>query len=134
MLDNCLNPNLATALELAGWDIKNVYQAFSCGPTDQILDEDIIPWCAAEDRVLISADESARRDHELALKSNLVSVLWIQRPKTGMSTAYQHAHLAAALMRFDCVVAQRTEAIHCTDGWTLGAVPKEVWAERRRRR
>lgn len=134
LLDNCLNPELAQALRLAGWDIKNVYEAFGVGPWDRVLDEDIIPWCAREDRVLVTADESARREHELALKANLISVLWLQRPKKGMSTPYQHAHLAAAMIRFDCDVSNKPkDAVHCTVGWTLGAVPKEVWKQRRHR-
>lgn len=133
LLDNCLNPRLAEALRLAGWDIRNVYEAFGVGPTDQVLDEDIIPFCARENLALVTADEAARREHELALKTNRISVLWVQRPKTGMSTPYQHAHLAAALMRFDYhVYCTPKDAVHCSIGSTLGAVPKERWFAPRR--
>ncbi len=101
---------------------------------DQILDEDIISWCAREGRALVTADESARREHEVALKASLINVLWLQRPKKGISTSYQHAHLAISMMRFDCLASNRPkEAVHCVVGSTLGAAPKEIWRQRRQR-
>src|ERR1700682_816018 len=83
VLDNSLNPKLAEALRLAGWDALNVNELFGVQPTHSIPDEVIIPRCAAEGRSWITADESARRQHELALKESMVSVLWVKRPKSG---------------------------------------------------
>lgn len=120
---------MAEALRLAGWDVQSVHEAFNCKATDRVPDEVIIPWCSQHDRVWITADEAARREHEIALKQQLVSVLWVNRPKGGMSTAYQHAHLAAALLRLDDKLSQRhREAVHCRLGSTLHAVPQEAWS------
>ncbi len=127
---------MADALRLAGWDIQNISQAFDCKPTDSIPDETIIPWCARNGWVWITADESARREHEVALKQHQVSVLWVVKPaKTGMSTAYQHAHLAAALLKLDDKLSQKPkEAIHCRLGPTLHAQPQELWSTKKRSR
>src|SRR5438445_15960 len=91
----------------------SVNELFGVQPTESIPDEDIIARCAAEGRSWITADESARRQHELALKENLVSVLWVKRPKSGMSTAYQFAVVVTALLRFDIELSRNPgHAIH----------------------
>jgi len=92
----------------------------------------IIPRCATEGRSWITADESARRQHELALKENLVSVLWVKRPKSGMSTAYQFAVVVTALLRFDIELSRNPgHAIHCGVGSTLSASLERLWEKRR---
>jgi hypothetical protein len=100
-----------------------------------VKDEVIIPRCAEEGRVWITADEAARREHEHALKRHFVSALWVQRPKAGMSSAYQHALLAAGLLRLDYLLTDRPDyALHYKIGSTLHAVPSETWRQRRTRR
>lgn len=112
----------------------SVNEAFNCAPSDRIPDEKIIPWCARENRVWITADEAARRQHEFALKQHQVSVLWVHRPKTGMSTAYQHAHLAAALLKVDYLLGQNCKgAVHYAIASPLGSQPREIWRGRRAR-
>lgn len=134
LLDNQLNPYLAAAFQLAGWDIKSVQEWFGVDPEESVLDEVIIPRCGSEGRVWVTADERAQRRHEAALKLHRVSVLWIIRPNDGMSTAYQHAHIATALLRVDYDLSHRpSEAVHYEVGWTLKAEPKEVWKSRRTR-
>ena len=132
VLDNSLNPKLAEALRLAGWNVLSVNELFGVQPTESIPDEDIIPRCAAEGRSWITADESARRQHELALKEKLVSVLWVKRPKSGMSTAYQFAVVVTALRRFDIELSRNPgHAIHCGVGSTLAASLERLWEKRR---
>ena len=135
LLDHQLNPTLADAVRNAGWDILYVMELFNVGPLDSVPDELIIPRCAAEGRVWVTADEKVRREHEQALKLNLVSALWVRRPNEGMSTAYAHALLTTALLRVDVLLTQRPGyAQHYTVGPTLHAQPKLVWERRRPRR
>ena len=68
------------------------------------------------------------------MKQNFVSVLWIKRPKEGMSTAYQFAVVVTALLRFDVELARHADrAIHCSVGSTLNALLDRLWEERRAR-
>lgn len=109
-------------------------ELFGVSATESVLDEAIIPRCAREGRVWITADERAQRQHEMALKQHLVSVLWVNRPRGGMSTAYQHAHLAAALLHLDYEFTSRGDhALHYRLGPTLHAKPTELWRSRRPR-
>jgi hypothetical protein len=118
---------------LAGWDVVSVNELFNVRPDESIHDQDIIRRCAAENRAWITADESARREHELALKQHLVSVLWVKRPKAGMSTAYQFAVIVTALLRFDMELARDPgRVLHCTVGSTLGASLQRLWEQHRR--
>jgi hypothetical protein len=105
---------------------------FAVGPEDSVPDEEVIPRCAREGRVWVTADERARREHEVSLKANLVSTLWVHRPREGMSVAFCHALLAPSLLRVDAMLANRSGyAIHFTVGSTLNALPKVVWERRR---
>jgi hypothetical protein len=127
-----LNPSIAPALRLAGWDIVNVMELFGVGPRDSVPDDAIIPRCAVDRRIWITADERAQRQHELSLKQHFVSAMWVRRPRDGMSTAYQHAHLAAALLRLDFELSDLGDQVaHFELGPTLHAVPKEIWKRRR---
>ena len=44
VLDNQLNPKLAGALRLAGWDVLSVNELFDVQPTESIPDEVIIVY------------------------------------------------------------------------------------------
>jgi hypothetical protein len=47
----------------------------------------------------------------------MISVLWVKRPKDGMSTAYQFAVLTTALLKFDIELSRHSErASHCGVG------------------
>ena len=117
---------------MAGWDVVSVNELFGVRPDESIADQDIIPRCTAEGRAWITADDSARREHELALKQHLVSVLWVKRPKEGMSTAYQFAVLVTALLRFDMELARDpSRAFHCGVGSSLNASLERLWERRR---
>jgi PIN like domain len=132
LLDNSLNPYLAAALRLAGWDVVSVNEWFAADPRQSVVDEDIIRRCGQEGRASITADDAARGQHEVALKWHLVSVLWVSRPKGGMSTTYQHALLTSALLRFDYLLSGTADcALHHRVGSTLHAVPVETWRRRR---
>jgi len=109
-----------------------VNELFGSDPRQSILDPEIIPRCAAEGRAWVTVDESARREHELALKTHLVSVLWVKRPREGMSTAYQFAILVTALLRFDMELDKYPgRAIHCGVGSSLNASLERLWERRR---
>lgn len=123
ILDNSLNPRLAEALRLAGWDINSVNEEFSADPRDSIEDDTIIERCAATGRAWITRDSEARREHALALSHHQTSVLWVNAPKGGTSTAYDHAILVAALLQFDQELtrAEGRGRIHAKIGSTLHA-------------
>ena len=112
--------------------MASVNEWFAADPRHSVADEDIIPRCGREGRAWITADDAARRQHEVVLKGHLVSALWVQRPKGGMSTAYQYALLTSALLRLDyALTSNRDYALHYRVGSTLHAVPAEAWSHRR---
>lgn len=119
---------------MAGWQIQSVNELFGAQAHDSVPDQTIIPRCAAEGLAWVTADDSARREHEFALKSNLVSVLWVKRPKDGMSVAYSFAVLATALLRFDRILDDHPgRAMHCAVGHALSARVDPIWEQRRPR-
>ena len=116
----------------ADWYIQSVVEFFDASHEDSIEDDEIIPRCAEAGFAWINADTKARIQHETALKLHRVSVLWVRRPNEGMTTAYQLAVLARALVMFDSRLAARPDyAQHFEIGWQLGASLKQLWSMRR---
>lgn len=128
LLDPSLNPQLAPALRLADWDILSVFELFNAKPTEQILDEQIIPRCREVGRIWVTADEAARRRHIQALDAHDIYVLWIRRQKGGMGSAFQLAHLSASILKLDVLLAQgrRSRHRHYEVSPTLGATVKPI--------
>ena len=132
LLDESLNPALAQALRIGGWDIENVFEVFGVEPPTRILDEQIIPRCRADGRIWVTADDAARRRHAVQLGAHDIHVLWVRRPRGRMGTPFQLAHLSQALLKLDMLLAGRRDRHrHYEVGSTLGANPKPL-DERRR--
>jgi hypothetical protein len=127
LLDESLNPVLALALRIGGWDIVNVFEFFGVEPPTRILDQQIIPLCREEDRIWVTSDDAARQCHARQLGAHDIRVLWVKRPGGRMGTPYQLAHLSQSLLKLDMLLGTvRERHRHYGVGSTLGAAPKPL--------
>lgn len=132
LLDNSLNPAIASALRLVDYDIRSVNEVFGAQPQDSVPDEEIIAWCAANGTTWITADIAARIQHEAQLKAECVSVVWIRQPKAGLSTKQQHKAIVRYLDKVEAALAEAPDwAFHWKVGSHEKATIEQVWEKRR---
>ncbi len=118
VLGSSLNPRLAPALRLAGWDVLTLDDVFP-DRRGLVTDRELFDECAREDRVLIEAGDAGARLQEALSDSSPVSTLCVQHPASGLSTAAELALLAGALLRFDrCRDETAGVAVHGYVRWT----------------
>lgn len=135
LVDTSIGHPHAKALSVARWRIESVAGLFGVDDKTQVLDEEIIPRCGAEDIVWLTFDKAAKHEHEELTKLHQTCVLWISRPKHGLSSAYIHAMLAVAIMRVDPLFSSRdSQALHLRMNWRIDAEPVEQWRGRHPRR
>ena len=67
------------------------YQAVSCSKQfgGKTPDPIIIQWIGLQNGVWITADEKARRTHAEEIKKAGIRIIWVRRPKQGMSKKAQ---------------------------------------------
>lgn len=86
LVDENLSPSVARAIAACGFDITSVQQEFE--GRSGVDDREIIDWLGQYGRqksVWITADKSAAKAHAKCLLAKQNSVLWIYRPKKGLS-------------------------------------------------
>lgn len=87
IIDQNLSYALADALSACGFDVTSVKKVF---PNNvKVEDEEIIDWLeqqGCERSVWITADEKAQKVHAKYILAKQISVLWVIRPKNGLST------------------------------------------------
>lgn len=86
IVDENLSPTIAKALSACGFDITCVQEVFP--NRTGVEDTEIIEWLSKHGRqksVWITADQSAAKVHAKFLLAKQNSVLWIFRPKAGLS-------------------------------------------------
>ena len=93
-----LNPRIAEALRLVGYNIRSVEQVFGNRPGG-VKDPEIIEWCAENSAVWLTADIAAKRRQEQQTKLRSISVVWYHSPKQGWSTMQQHWIITKFLQR-----------------------------------
>ena len=98
LLDNMLNPRIAEALRLVGYNIRSVGEVFGNRPGG-VKDPEIIEWCVENSAVWLTADIAAKRRHEQQTKLCSISVVWYHSPKQGWSTMQQHWIITKFLQR-----------------------------------
>ena len=98
LLDNMLNPKIAKALRLVGYNIRSVEEVFGNRPGG-VMDPEIIEWCAENSAVWLTADIAAKRRHQQQTKLHRISVVWYNSPKQGWSTKQQHWVITKFLQR-----------------------------------
>jgi len=130
LLDNDLNPNIATALAMVGYDMISVREAFGARP-EGVSDPEIIEWCATQKAAWLTADTSAKRAHEAALKARRISVIWFRQPKQGWSTKQQMEVITKHLRQIEELVDSPDLAHHFEVGVGAKSTPKHLWEGRR---
>ena len=113
VLDNGLNPHIATALASLGYRIRSVQDEFSVTPQDSVSDPEIINHIATyygPRGAWITKDNSAKRAHIALIKSRRISVIWI-RPQT-LSTLQQHRIITFGLARVTQDLLEANHPIH----------------------
>jgi len=92
LVDESLTPAIARGLYPCGYDI--VYERDLDEFKDKILvgDEEIVQWLGDHGRqktVWITADKDASKAHAKFILSKQNSVIWVFRPKTGLSNLHE---------------------------------------------
>lgn len=72
---------LAEALRLVGYSAMAATEQFGQGAPDPM----IIKWHGLRGGIWVTADEKARREHAQEIKDAGIHILWVRRPKHGMS-------------------------------------------------
>lgn len=86
IIDHNLSYALADALSACGFEVTSVIRVFPDKAT--VADEEIIDWLEQQGRercVWITADENAQKVHAKYILAKQISVLWVLRPKKGLS-------------------------------------------------
>lgn len=86
LIDHNLSYKFADVLVAVGFNVTSVTKAFP--GRERVLDDEIIDWLAQRGRqnaVWITADEEAQKVHAKLIVAKYISVLWIWRPKGGLT-------------------------------------------------
>ena len=76
---------LADALNLVDYNAVACTRHFSGGTPDPM----IIRWLGLQNGIWITADERARRNHADEIQQANINIVWVHRPKQGMSKKAQ---------------------------------------------
>ena len=92
LVDESLTPAIARALYLCGYDIVFARDLDEFKGKDLVSDEEIVEWLGGHGRqksVWITADKDAAKAHAKFIISKQNSVIWVFRPKTGLSSLHE---------------------------------------------
>jgi hypothetical protein len=103
-LDESLDPTVASALVLVGYD-------FTVGAKGE-QDPTIIDWCRANQAVWVHADDRARRQHQVHLQTSAIRTIWVYRPSGRMSGREQLRILSFILPKFLQAQADKPRVRH----------------------
>ena len=136
LLDNDLSPDIATALRLFDFDVIHMKDIpeFQNRP-EGVDDPELYSYCKDNNRVFITHDYSARKQHEADMKVARIHVVWI-RGKTEESNG------ETATWRFFKIIVRSIDevrrkilsshgAIHFRISTKTGSSPNIVWTESR---
>ena len=121
---------MATALGLFEFDITHVewVSQFQNRP-EGVDDPEIIVWCKDNGRVWITHDIKAKKKHEVDLKANRISVLWIRGHPEQFATWQQFKILVRVIDKLHQMLLSAHGAMHFQAGIKGGPTPKVVWTE-----
>lgn len=90
---------MAKALTLVDYNAIACTEQFSGGTPDQT----IIRWLGLQNGIWITADERAKREHADEIYKAGINIIWVRRPKEGMS---KKAHLLLLLWVLDPILGE----------------------------
>jgi hypothetical protein len=128
LVDEDLSPLIAPVLGRfqLGIDIGNLGPALEAAGVGS-KDEEFIPWLGETKQAWITHDKKAKKRHEIALKANRVTVLWVS------GTALANWEMLKIVVRVIDVVIEKMKkargAIHFRAARRGGPTPTIVWAE-----
>ena len=130
LVDNDLSPDIAKALRLFSFDISHVNEIsqFYNRP-EGVLDPEIIAWCSKNGCVWITHDKSARKQHEIDLKTNRISVLWLHSSES-FSAWTQFKTVVRVIEETQNLLSSAHGALHLRAGVHSGTRPIVIWAEK----
>ena len=99
LIDENLSPALAHTFSNVGFNVTSVTEAFH--GVGQVSDEQIIEWLGQQGRqnaVWVTADDDAQKAHAKLILASRISVLWILRPRAGL-TALQELTLLSLIIK-----------------------------------
>lgn len=96
IIDDSLDWNVAKALQLVGYNVTSVYEAFKGRPGVQ--DPELIAWCSDNNATWVHADDRARKEHKKDIITSNIGFLWVYRPGGVMSSKEQLRILSYVLL------------------------------------
>ncbi|MCH7745962.1 MAG: DUF5615 family PIN-like protein, partial [Chloroflexi bacterium] len=86
LIDHNLSHKLAQAFTDVGFDAMSVRGAFPDRST--VPDKEIIEWLSSSGQhnsIWVTADDDAQKAHAKLIMASNISVLWVNRPRRGLS-------------------------------------------------
>ena len=113
LIDHNLSPSFAPVFTALGYKVTSVKESF---PNHvRVPDEEIIDWLAARGRqnaVWVTADEDAKKTHAKLILARGISVMWVFRPKKGLSGLQELQLLSLVIEHVTDLVAATTNPIY----------------------
>ncbi|MBI2918678.1 MAG: hypothetical protein HYY01_11915 [Chloroflexi bacterium] len=81
LLGENLSPNVSQALRLVDYNARHGTEVFP----QRMPDPTVVPWLALQQAVWVTADERARRQWAEEIRRAGIPVIWVHRPKEGLS-------------------------------------------------
>ena len=102
-MDENLSPYVTQALRLVNYNTKHGTELFPQGT----IDPQVLQWLGLQQAVWVTADEKARRKHIREIQDAGIHIIWVRRPKEGMSAK---AQLLLILWVLDPILGEINEA------------------------
>ena len=113
LIDHNLSPSYAPVFTALGYKVTSVRESFP--RRIRVPDEEIIDWLAARGRqnaVWVTADEDAKKTHAKLILARNISVMWIFRPKKGLSGLQELQLLSLVIEHVTVLVAGTANPIY----------------------
>ena len=104
LLDESLDPAVAKALDLVGYDFTVREKG--------LQDPEMIEWCRVNQAVWVHADDRARREHRVQLQTSGIRTIWLHREGGRMTGREQLRILSYVLPHFRRALADRSRERH----------------------
>ena len=127
LVDESLTPAIARALYLCGYDIVFERDLDEFKDKNLLGDEEIVQWLGEHGRqksVWITADKDASKAHAKFILSKQNSVIWVFRPKTGLSNLHELILISLIIEHVNDLIANADTALYLRASFLKGKKAK----------
>lgn len=127
LVDENLTPVIARALYLCGYDIVFERDLDEFKDQQLVSDEDIIQWLGEHGKqksVWITADKDASKAHARFILSKQNSVIWVFRPKTGLSSLHELILISLIIEHVNDLITNASTSLYLRASFLKGKKAK----------